>query len=107
HHDFPLVPWTKLPEIKRIAPEYYDNLAYHTSWFAVLYMFITSSLLAPQSRVVRTLDAHRYARKNLKVPSPTEMKDLSSEKADFVARIKKAADMAMEKSRAHRFISAE
>ncbi len=31
HHDFSYVPWNKLPEIKRIAPEFYDNLTYHTS----------------------------------------------------------------------------
>jgi len=26
HHDFPGVPWNKLPELTRIAPEYYENL---------------------------------------------------------------------------------
>ncbi|KAJ1994066.1 sphingolipid delta-4 desaturase [Coemansia spiralis] len=100
HHDFPLVPWTKLPEIKRMAPEYYDNLACHTSWWAVLYMFVTSSLLAPQSRVVRTIDAHRYARKNLRVPTNDEAEKIAPEKDALVDRIKKAADMSMEKARA-------
>ncbi|KAJ2505631.1 sphingolipid delta-4 desaturase, partial [Coemansia sp. RSA 2049] len=107
HHDFPLVPWTKLPEIKRMAPEYYDNLAFHTSWWAVLYMFVSSSLLAPQSRVVRTLDAHRYARKNLRVPTLGEAKQLAPEKSDFVARIRKAADISMEKARARSFVKAK
>ncbi|KAJ1831266.1 sphingolipid delta-4 desaturase [Coemansia sp. RSA 2711] len=107
HHDFPLVPWTKLPDIKRIAPEYYDHLAYHTSWCAVLYMFVTSSLLAPQSRVVRTLDAHRYARKNLKVPTPDEAEGLVSAKSEFAKRMKKAAEMSMEKVRAQRIVSAQ
>ncbi|KAJ1680210.1 sphingolipid delta-4 desaturase [Spiromyces aspiralis] len=72
HHDFVKVPWSKLPEVKRLAPEYYDNLYYHTSWWGVLYAFITSSLMAPQSRVVRPIDAHRHARKNYRVPESAE-----------------------------------
>ncbi|KAJ1918932.1 sphingolipid delta-4 desaturase [Mycoemilia scoparia] len=67
HHDFVKVPWSKLPEVKRIAPEYYDNLIYHTSWWGVLYAFVSSSLMAPQSRVVRPIDKHRDARK-LRIP---------------------------------------
>ena len=31
HHDFPSVPWNKLPELKKDASEYYDSLKYHTS----------------------------------------------------------------------------
>ena len=32
HHDFPNIAWTRLPELKRLAPEFYDNLPYHSSW---------------------------------------------------------------------------
>ena len=31
HHDFPNVPWTRLPQIKRLAPEFYEGL--HTTSF--------------------------------------------------------------------------
>jgi len=26
HHDFPTVPWDRLPDVRRLAPEYYDSL---------------------------------------------------------------------------------
>src|SRR5436190_14468242 len=32
HHDFPSIPWNKLPELKNAAPEYYDSLKSHNSW---------------------------------------------------------------------------
>mmetsp|Transcript_9911 Transcript_9911/g.19529 ORF Transcript_9911/g.19529 Transcript_9911/m.19529 type:complete len:148 (+) Transcript_9911:689-1132(+) len=32
HHDFPGVPWSKLPQLRIIAPEFYDNLPCHDSW---------------------------------------------------------------------------
>ncbi|PVU86632.1 hypothetical protein BB560_006632 [Smittium megazygosporum] len=67
HHDFLNVPWSNLPKIRAIAPEYYDDLAYHTSWFKVLYQFVTCKLMAPQSRLVRSLETHKYARRNYKV----------------------------------------
>jgi sphingolipid delta-4 desaturase len=35
HHDFPMVPWTRLPLIRKMAPEFYENLPYHTSYVKV------------------------------------------------------------------------
>ena len=32
HHDFPDVPWSRLPRLKRMAPEFYDGLKTHKSW---------------------------------------------------------------------------
>ncbi|MFN5693097.1 MAG: fatty acid desaturase, partial [Bacteroidota bacterium] len=32
HHDFPSVPWNRLPDIKKTAPGFYDHLSSHTSW---------------------------------------------------------------------------
>jgi len=52
HHDFPYVPYNKLPEVKRIASEYYDTLPYHTSWLKVLYDFIFDPNMGPKSRGV-------------------------------------------------------
>eukprot|EP00953_Heterococcus_sp_UTEX-ZZ885_P005267 3311-Heterococcus_DN1.PRE.2 len=59
HHDFSKVPWTRLPEIKAAAPEYYNNLYYHTSVFAILLDFLRREDQGPHSRIARTKDAHQ------------------------------------------------
>ncbi|GBB84193.1 hypothetical protein RclHR1_10810008 [Rhizophagus clarus] len=66
HHDFAKVPWSNLPEIRKIAPEFYDNLAYHTSWFMVHWNFIFQKQYGPQSRVGRTVEDHKKGRKLMK-----------------------------------------
>jgi len=53
HHDFPKVPGWRLPEIKRIAPEFYDNLPQHKSWTMVLWNYVTDPAYGPFSRVIR------------------------------------------------------
>lgn len=53
HHDFPYIPCSKLPEVKRIASEFYDNLPQHTTWFGIWWDFIFSPSLGPYSRVKR------------------------------------------------------
>lgn len=53
HHDFAYVPWNKLPEIKAIAPEYYDNLVYHTSWSKLVWKFLTDPQMSLFSRTIR------------------------------------------------------
>ncbi|EPQ28704.1 uncharacterized protein PFL1_04007 [Pseudozyma flocculosa PF-1] len=40
HHDFPSVPWTRLPALRKLAPEFYDILPHHTSWPMVTLQFI-------------------------------------------------------------------
>jgi sphingolipid delta-4 desaturase len=37
HHDFPRIPWSQLPKVRTIAPEFYDDLPYYTSYCSVLY----------------------------------------------------------------------
>lgn len=32
HHDFPGVPWSRLPQLRRLAPEFYDRLPQTASW---------------------------------------------------------------------------
>jgi sphingolipid delta-4 desaturase len=54
HHDFPSVPWNRLPEIKRIAPEYYDDLYAHRSWGKLVLRFLFDPSVGLHSRVVRT-----------------------------------------------------
>jgi len=53
HHDFPNIPGFRLPEVKKIAPEFYDNLPCHNSWIKVLYDFITCTELGPYARIKR------------------------------------------------------
>ncbi|OMH85916.1 Sphingolipid delta(4)-desaturase DES1 [Zancudomyces culisetae] len=73
HHDFHNVPWTRLPIIKEVASEFYDSLAYHDSWCAVLYMFVMCKIIAPQSRAARTIEDHTHARNFLKVKDTTNL----------------------------------
>lgn len=53
HHDFPSVPWNRLPALERSAPEYYEKLASHTSWTRLLLRFIFDPGLSLFSRMVR------------------------------------------------------
>ncbi|CAF3225755.1 unnamed protein product [Rotaria socialis] len=55
HHDFPNIPGYALPKLKKIAPDYYDNLPCHYSWIRVLYNFIVDPRLGPQSRIRRSV----------------------------------------------------
>lgn len=54
HHDFPRVPGWKLPQVKAIAPEFYETLPSHKSWTYVLWRFVTDPTVTPYSRVVRS-----------------------------------------------------
>ncbi|KAJ7669281.1 dihydroceramide delta(4)-desaturase [Mycena polygramma] len=40
HHDFPSIPWTRLPALRALAPEAYDTLPAHPSWVMVIVNFI-------------------------------------------------------------------
>jgi len=53
HHDFPFVPGCRLPQVRAMAPEYYDNLQQHTSWPGIIYQFITDPSVGVYSRVIR------------------------------------------------------
>ncbi|RIV27445.1 fatty acid desaturase [Fibrisoma montanum] len=53
HHDFPSIPWNKLPEIKAKAPEFYDTLKYHTSYVRLFFRFLFDQEISLFSRIVR------------------------------------------------------
>ena len=53
HHDFPSIPWNNLPRLKATAPEFYENLHYHTSWVKLWLQFLFDSKLSLYSRMVR------------------------------------------------------
>lgn len=50
HHDFPYIPYRRLPLVKKFAPEYYDDLPHHTSLCRVLWDFVFDPNMGPQSR---------------------------------------------------------
>jgi sphingolipid delta-4 desaturase len=54
HHDFPSVPWNKLPQIRATAPAFYNTLNYHTSWTKLFFRFIFDKNISLYSRVVRS-----------------------------------------------------
>ena len=54
HHDFPYIAWTKLPELRRIAAEFYDPLPQIDSWVFVIVDFISNDWNQLWSRVKRT-----------------------------------------------------
>jgi sphingolipid delta-4 desaturase len=53
HHDFPSIPWNKLPALKNTAPEFYTTLAWHKSWTKLFFKFIFDPSLSLYSRMVR------------------------------------------------------
>jgi sphingolipid 4-desaturase/C4-monooxygenase len=53
HHDFVTVPWSRLPKLKAVAPEFYDTLYAHLSWTALLFRFILDRNCTLYDRVVR------------------------------------------------------
>ena len=53
HHDFPNVPWSRLPALKALAPEFYDNLAVCDSWIGVIWDYIMRDDVGPYNRVKR------------------------------------------------------
>lgn len=56
HHDFPYIPGSRLPDVKRIAAEFYDDLPQHGSWFRVLWDFLFHTDMGPIARVKRDYD---------------------------------------------------
>jgi len=51
HHDFPNIPWSRLPKVREIAPEFYNDLPQCDSWPGVLYRYIFDDSISPYSRV--------------------------------------------------------
>jgi sphingolipid 4-desaturase/C4-monooxygenase len=53
HHDFPYIAGSRLPALRALASEYYDNLACHHSWTKTLWDYITRDDLSATSRIKR------------------------------------------------------
>lgn len=53
HHDFPSVPWNRLPQLKKTAISFYDSLYSHSSWTKLFFKFIFDKNISLFSRTVR------------------------------------------------------
>ena len=77
HHDFPFIPGSRLPEVRRIASEFYDNLPQHTSWLKVLWDFLMDDQMGPytesRENMMRSLAAVRTHRLHDDTPATWPM----------------------------------
>ena len=62
HHDLMVVPWSRLPKVKALAPELYAPLAAHTSWTRLWLRFLFDPRLSLFSRRVRKTGRDTTAR---------------------------------------------
>lgn len=53
HHDFPTIPGSRLPELKKMAPEFYDHLHSYNSWTKVILSFLFNREINLFSRTKR------------------------------------------------------
>ncbi|KAG2003537.1 dihydroceramide delta(4)-desaturase [Coprinopsis cinerea AmutBmut pab1-1] len=53
HHDFPSIPWTRLPALRKLAPEFYDTIPSHPSWPMVIVNFIRDKEVGIYARAKR------------------------------------------------------
>jgi fatty acid desaturase len=49
----PSIPWNNLPKLRAMAPEFYSNLKYHSSWSRLLFQFVFDRRYSLYSRVER------------------------------------------------------
>ena len=53
HHDFPSIPWNRLPQLKKTAPTFYDSLLSHQSWTKLFFRFLFDKNISLYSRITR------------------------------------------------------
>lgn len=53
HHDFPAIPWTRLPAVHAMAREFYCDLPRHESWSYAIWRFIWDPSVGLNCRVKR------------------------------------------------------
>ena len=53
HHDLVTIPWCRLPQVRRIAPEFYEGLHAYTSWTALLARFVRDPDITLFNGIVR------------------------------------------------------
>jgi sphingolipid 4-desaturase/C4-monooxygenase len=58
HHDLVTIPWSRLPQVRRIAPEFYQGLHAYTSWTALLARFVRDPEITLFNTIVRPTREH-------------------------------------------------
>jgi len=53
HHDLSRIPYTRLDALRKMAPEFYDDRASHSSWIYLMYRFVMDPEMSPFSRTLR------------------------------------------------------
>ena len=53
HHDFPTIPGSRLPDLKKTAPEFYEGLHAYDSWVGVILKFLFTKEVTLYSRTKR------------------------------------------------------
>ncbi len=53
HHDFPFIPWHRLPKLKALAPEMYDTLQSYDSYTKLWLLFLFKPQITLFSRITR------------------------------------------------------
>src|SRR5438105_13141440 len=59
HHDVITVPWSRLPEVRRLAPEFYEGLHAYQSWTALLVRVLRDRNVTLVNYIVRPTRAVR------------------------------------------------
>jgi sphingolipid 4-desaturase/C4-monooxygenase len=72
HHDFPAIPWTRLPKLFEVAKEFYGPLPHHESWVYVLWRFVWDENVGLNCRVKRKEGGRMVGGKATKVAEWTE-----------------------------------
>lgn len=54
HHDFPGIPWNRLPWLRQLAPEWYDTQTAYRSWTGLVVRFLFDLGVTLFSRMRRT-----------------------------------------------------
>jgi sphingolipid 4-desaturase/C4-monooxygenase len=83
HHDLPSVPWNNLPKLRAIAPEFYNNLKYHSSWSRLLLQFIFDKRYSLYSRVERMREQDEPQAASQMISHQTGSLDLSGRSIRF------------------------
>lgn len=53
HHDFPYIAGSRLPALRRLAPEFYADLMHHDSWTMTLVHYVAQATLGGHRRIKR------------------------------------------------------